>query len=271
MSSFFEKYIQRRKQISSVLCVGLDPDPSQIPSGYDISDIIQASREFLQDIICATRKYALAYKANCAFFEALGVQGMLLFSEIIKLVRQEARGALFIADAKRGDVPHSAAAYAKAFFEELDCDALTLNPYMGLDCLSAFWSYSEKATMVLCYTSNPGASFFQTLGDPPLYLKVAASLAKQNESSGNLWLVVGASHEPQVLAQIRKAAPEMPLLVPGVGSQGGNLRQCLESLGNNVLINVGRSILYTSPSRAELPSLVQKECQRLQAKMQPYL
>ena len=271
MSTFFEKYIQRKKKISSLLCVGLDPDPSKIPQGYDTGDIIQACREFLRDIVCATRQYTLAYKANCAFFEGLGSQGMPLFAEVLKIVRQEAPGALFIADAKRGDVPHSAAAYARAFFEELLCDAVTVNPYMGLDCLEAFWSYPEKATMVLCYTSNPGASYFQSLGDPPLYLKVASALARQNEKSRNLWLVVGATQEPQVLEQIRKKAPEVPLLIPGVGSQGGNLTQCLEFLGNNVLINAGRSILYASPTRAELPALVQKECQNLQAKMRPHL
>ena len=272
MSTFFDKYIYRRKQISSLLCVGLDPDPKQLPQDYNTSDIIQACKEFLHDIIRTTCSYALAYKANCAFFEALGPEkGMRLFAEVLKIVRQEAPQALFIADAKRGDVPHSAAAYAKAFFEDLGCDALTVNPYMGLDCIEAFSSYSEKAVMVLCCTSNPGASYFQASGEPPLYLRVAEALAKQNEKSGNLWLVVGATQEAQLLKQIRKQAPKIPVLIPGVGAQGGSLSQCLEFLGRDVLINAGRSILYASPTRKGLPAIVQKECQKLQAQMQPYL
>ena len=247
MSSFFKKYLLRREKISSFLCVGLDPAPEKIPKGYNASDIIQNCLDFLRDIVRATQQYALAYKANCAFFEALGPRGATLFTEILQLVHEEAPGALFIADAKRGDVPHSAAAYAKAFFEEWNCDAITLNPYMGLDCIEPFCAYPEKAVMVVCSSSNPGSSFFQNFGAPPLYLKVAAAVAKQNENTSNLWLVVGATQDSQVLREIRKEAPRVPFLVPGVGQQKGDLTQCLDILGQNLLINVGRTILYASP------------------------
>ena len=264
MSTFFEKYLENRKKKSSLLCVGLDPDPQNIPEGYDRGDIIQACTEFLGDVIRMTRKYALAYKANCAFFEALGPQGALLFKEVLEIVRREAPGALFIADAKRGDVPHSATAYAKAFFEELDCDALTVNPYMGLDCIEAFCAYDKKAVMVLCYTSNPGASFFQNLGEPPLYLRVARAVAEQEKHRSKLWLVVGATPKAEILRRIREEAPGIPCLVPGIGQQGGNLSQCLDNLGKDLLINVGRSILYASPKRKNMAALIEKECKSLQ-------
>lgn len=273
MSSFFEKYTQRKKKLASVLCLGLDPDPKQIPDFYHRtnSNITQVCQNFIKDIILATREYTIAYKINCAFFEAMGLEGMQLFSEIIKIVRLNAPGALCIVDAKRGDVPHSAAAYAKAYFQSFACDAVTVNPYLGLDCLAPFWEYPQHASMVLCRTSNHGASQFQNIGDPPLYLQIADAINKENQIRKNLWLVVGATNNPEILKQIKTTAPLTPFLVPGVGKQGGDLEQCLELLGTDVLINVGRTILYCTNKGEDIVPMAQEICEQIVLQMRKFI
>ncbi len=270
MSIFFENYLKRKKEVGSLLCVGLDPLPERLPQGYydQTSDPIGACEEFLGDVIRASRNFAVAYKPNCAFFEALGPAGMELFARIVRLLRYEAPGALIIADAKRSDIVHSAAAYARSFFEQLDCDALTVNPYMGMDCLEAFISYATKATIVLCHTSNPGAAHFQSQGEPKLYVQVARAVALRNEKSKNLWLVVGATKDVQSTVEIRQAAPRVPFLVPGVGQQkGANSKECIKTMGTNILINVGRSLIYAAKQRQELSEAIHKECQKLKEEM----
>ena len=252
MSIFFERYIERKTKIKSLLCVGLDPDLDKIPKTYHSSSIEVGVKDFLRDIIIGTRDYAVAYKANSAFFESLGKNAMSLFADIVSLAKELAPEVLFIADAKRGDVPHSAKAYAKAFFDTLGCDALTLSPYMGIDCLEVFFSYTKKASIVLCHTSNAGAEDFQTLGNPPLYLQVAKKMAEKNEKTKNIWLVVGAQRNSSSISKIREVAPDLPFLVPGIGSQGATILESLPSLGDNVLLNVGRSILYQTTKREEV-------------------
>ena len=270
MSIFFEKYIKRKQETTSLLCVGLDPQVSSLPDGYlqeGKGDPISACGEFLKDVICASRDLAVAYKLNCAFFEALGPRGMVLFDEIVRFLRDKAPQILIIADGKRSDIDHSAKAYAYAFFDQLDCDALTVNPYMGMDCLEAFVAYANKATIVLCHTSNAGAKQFQNQGQPKLYLQVARAVAKRNQQSKNLWLVVGATKDKNSLEQIRQAAPDVPFLVPGVGRQGGMVRDCIQSMGNNILINVGRSLIYAAKKRQDMAAAISLQCQQFQHEM----
>lgn len=270
MSSFFLRYEQRKKQIKSLLCIGLDPNPEELPAGYATasSDAEGACRDFLYEIIDATHNYTVAYKLNCAFFEALGKGGMLLFADVVTFIREKAPEVLIIADAKRGDVSHSATAYARAFFEELSCDSITLNPYMGLDCLKPFLAYApQKSLMVLCHTSNPGASFFQHHGEPPLYLEVARHISMLNEKQPGLWLVVGATLDAKSIAKIRSVAPNVPFLMPGIGTQGGSITSCLESANTKVLLNVGRSVLYAAKRREELATVAASECEGMLQEM----
>ena len=261
MSIFFRKYEKRKRKLNSLLCLGLDPITEQLPQGYEAKNLSEAMLDFLTDIIEASYEFTVAYKPNCAFFESLGAGGMLLFERLLQVLRKKAPEALVIADAKRADIEHSAAAYAHAFFEKLGVDAITVNPYLGMDCIEPFLSYSEKAVMVLCHTSNPGANQFQSVGNPKLYLQIAQCVSERNQQTQNLWLVVGATKQPQSLVEIRTAAPEVPFLLPGIGSQGGDLEKCLKATGTNVLFNIGRSILYAVKEREQVIKAARKQCQ----------
>lgn len=265
VSSFYQKYLKRKKKLLSVLCVGLDPDPRLIPSGFGSqSQVFPRCKSFLRCVIQATSSFTVAYKLNCAFYEALGPKGFQLFADILSIIREEDPECLVIADAKRGDVSHSSAAYARAFFQEMGCDAITLNPYMGMQALEPFWSYGKsKACILLCNTSNPDSSQFQGYGEPPLYLEVARQASKLNRKSGNIWLVVGATRSPKEIALIRENAPELPFLMPGAGAQGGDWESCLEAAGEKVLIHAGRSILYGSTHAKNTSDFAQKQCRSL--------
>lgn len=270
-ASFHDRFVARRASLGSLLCVGLDPDPEKIPEGYDGGDIINTVLLFLGDVVQATAPYAVAYKPNLAFFERLGSQGMILFETLIKVIRRIAPGALIIADAKRGDVGSTADFYAKAFFETYECDAVTLNPYMGLDTLAPFAAYADRASIVLCHTSNAGALDFQETGDPPLYLRVAAAIEAENRKTGNFWMVVGATRAADSIRRIRAAAPTTPFLIPGIGAQGGDLEATLAAAGPNCLINVSRALLYGAEHRDAAVQIAAEGARRLVESMQPFL
>ena len=294
--NFLEKYYLSRKKNKSVLSIGLDPILEKIPHAYfpdgrrrdkknaDPHSDSAAILAFLKDIIEYSAPYAIAYKANTAFFELLDPKfGFSLFHEIRNLVRHLAPHALFIADAKRGDISSSSVAYAQAFFQTLDCDAVTVHPYMGLEALQPFFNYRERAVMVLGHTSNPGALEFQGLQlftecdaaqkarsshvTMPLFLQVARAVQAKFHECPNLWLVVGATQSPESLAAMRKMAPSVPFLVPGIGTQGGGLRECLQHLGSDVLIHSGRSILYATEDRKALAQVVTQRCEDLLSQM----
>jgi len=271
MSSFYERFAERRSKLASVLCVGLDPDPARVPEGYETGDIINQMLLFLGDIIESTAPYAVAYKANLAFFEGLGGQGFILFNTLVKVIRQVAPGALIIADAKRGDIGNTAEQYAKAYFEHFECDAITVSPYMGFDAVRPFAQYRDHATIVLCHTSNEGALDFQEMGDPPVYLRVAQKAAELHRETGNLWLVVGATRNPDAVRSIRAAAPDVPFLIPGVGAQGGDLEATLEAAGDDALINVSRSLLYASEHRDAVQDMASAASRELVDRMREFL
>lgn len=255
--------------------MGLDPDPEKIPPGYeagshsvdDPDGQIEPIAEFLGDIVRATADQAVAYKPNLAFYECLGVPGLQLFERVLRTIRETAPGALIIADAKRGDIGNTAERYARAFFEAFDCDAITLSPYMGLDTLEPFTAYADRAVIALCHTSNAGAPEFQTVGEPPLYLRVASAAQELNRRTGNVWLVVGATRDTSSIERIRAAAPDVPFLIPGVGAQGGDLAGALRAAGQDVLINAGRSLLYAADHRAGVAAAARAEADRMLAVM----
>jgi len=237
------KEIQEKN--NSMICVGLDLDRKKMPPEYVSS--IKGMYDFAVGIIEATSDIVAAYKPNLAFFEELGAEGLSLLKKIIEKVPDD---TIVIADAKRGDIGNTAAHYASAIFEYLKADWVTLNPYMGYDSIRPFLDYDGKGAFVLCLTSNPGSRDFQFLHvlNKPVYMYVAEKVAYWNKD-GNIGLVVGATH-PEHLQDIKEAAGDVPILIPGVGAQGGNLEKVVR-IGTNdfkhtALINVSRSVLYAS-------------------------
>lgn len=229
----------------SLVCVGLDVDPSRIPQGVGVLDFNRAIIKATKDLVCA-------YKPNLAFYEALGDEGTAILKNTLDFIPDDIP---VIGDAKRGDIGNTAKAYARAMFDYLGCDAVTVNPYLGYDAIAPFLEYQEKGIFILCRTSNAGAADFQSQkiamadgGCLPLYLMVAEKAVEWNRY-GNAGLVVGATY-PEELKQVRELCPEMPLLIPGVGAQGGNIasvvRYGTDLSGAGAVINSSRNILYAS-------------------------
>jgi orotidine-5'-phosphate decarboxylase len=260
MSTFYDKFITLRNERKSLLCVGLDPDTGKIPPEYTGENAVF---EFLRDIIDATHQNTVAYKPNLAFFESLGYKGLQILEKTIQHIRKNTSNPLIIADAKRGDIGNTAEHYAKAFFEFLDCDAVTLNPYMGMDTIEPFAKYKDRACIILCLTSNPGALQFEMHGNPPLYERVAQEASLMNKKTGNIWLVVGATRETSSIQKIQAIAPEVPFLIPGIGAQGGDLESVLKIAGKNCLINVSRNILYSEKHRDRVTEGAKREAESL--------
>jgi orotidine-5'-phosphate decarboxylase len=231
----------------SLLCVGLDPDPRRIPAALrGDADPIYA---FCLAIVQATADLVCAFKPNIAFFEALGPAGV---ATLQRLVAAMPRTVPVLVDAKRGDIGSTAAAYAEALFDRIGADAVTLSPYLGGDALEPFLERPDKGCFILCKTSNPGSGDLQDLrlaSGEPLYMAVARLAEQRWNGRQNAGLVVGATY-PQVLEQVRAACPSLPLLVPGVGAQGGELaaavRAGVDTGNGGMLINASRSIMYAN-------------------------
>jgi uridine monophosphate synthetase len=263
METFFSFLARRVDDCSSLLCVGLDPHPSDLPA-----PTAAAARDFCLRLVKAAAPYAAAFKPNAAFFELHGPQGWAALKEVIQAVQAESDrlGSMIpvILDAKRGDIASTAEAYASSAFERLGAHSITLNPYLGRDSIEPFLSYREKGVFLLCKTSNPGASDLQDLevvgadgGSPVTLHEQVARLAQAWNTGNNIGIVVGAT-QPASLARLRAIAPDLWFLVPGVGAQGGDLETALglglRSDGKGMLVNVSRSL-----SRAENPALAAAE------------
>ena len=239
--NFLDKLLQAARTNRSLLCIGLDPDPELMPE----TDVFL----FNKAIIDATSDLVCAYKPNLAFYEALGIEGIEALQRTVAYIP---KSIPVIGDAKRGDIGNTARAYAKALFETFGFDAATVNPYLGRDSLEPFIEYREKGVFILCRTSNPGSSHFQALPllqtSRPLFESVAER-AKEWNLHGNVGLVVGATY-PDELRWVRQICPEMPLLIPGIGAQGGDLasavRYGVDARGGKAIISSSRQILYAS-------------------------
>ena len=231
----------------SFLCVGLDVDLNKIPPFLlKESDPIFA---FNKAIIDATHPYTIAYKPNIAFYESYGEKGWQSLRKTIDYLNEQHPHIFTIADAKRGDIGNTATMYAKAFFEDLQFDSVTVAPYMGQDSVEPFLAFEHKATILLALTSNKGAFDFQTLTTEgaPLYQQVLTR-SQQWHNAHNLMYVVGAT-KAEYLADIRRIVPQSFLLVPGVGAQGGDLKEvCKYGLNDSVglIINASRAVIYAS-------------------------
>jgi orotidine-5'-phosphate decarboxylase len=237
----------------SLLCVGLDPDPARFPAVLDGRP--DALAAFGCAIVDATADLVCAYKPQIAYYAAVGAEDQL--AATIAHVRRVAPHALVILDAKRGDIGPTAALYAREAFERYGADAVTVNPYLGSDGIEPFLAWAERGTVVLCRTSNPGGAEFQDRPEEdPLYLRVARQAAGCWNGAGNVMLVAGGTR-PAELARIRALAPEIPLLVPGIGAQGGDVdavvRAGLDARGRGLVVNSSRAVLYagSGPDFAE--------------------
>lgn len=258
--------IQKKK---SFLCVGLDTDLNKIPK--HLLDTEDPIFEFNKQIIDATAQYAVAYKPNIAFYEAYGVKGWQSLEKTIAYIPKD---IFILADAKRGDIGNTSKMYAKAFFENMDCDAITVAPYMGEDSVKPFLEFDNKWVILLALTSNAGGKDFQNLeltqgGD--LFEEV---LRKSQEwgTEDQLMYVVGATRA-EALTKIRKIVPNHFLLVPGVGAQGGSLKDVAQYGMNSqcgLLVNSSRGIIYASQNQ-DFAKVAGEKAHELQLEMQQYL
>jgi orotidine-5'-phosphate decarboxylase len=241
---FAEKLARASRKNRSLLCIGLDPDPALMPEGLGVFYFNRAIVEATAELVCA-------YKPNMAFYEAFGADGLTA----LKMTRECIPADIpVIIDAKRGDIGNTARAYARALFDEFGFDAATVSPYLGFDSLEPFVERRDKGIFVLCRTSNAGAMDFQSLpcrtadGEKMLFEVVAEKAASWNRY-GNVGLVVGATY-PEELKLIRQRYPDMLLLIPGVGAQGGELSLAVscgaDSGRRRTIINSSRQIIYAS-------------------------
>jgi orotidine-5'-phosphate decarboxylase len=244
---FVEKLAEASRKNKSLLCVGLDTDPSLLPDNVTVLEFNKAIIDATADLVCA-------YKPNIAFYEAMGNPGMDALEKTREYIPENIP---VIIDAKRGDIGNTAKAYARSLFEHFNFDAMTASPYLGFDSLEPFILYRDRGVFILCRTSNPGAADFQSLqietdGKPKKLFEIVAEKVSTWNTHGNLGLVVGATY-PQELKTIRERYPDMMLLIPGVGTQGGELSETVK-FGADVrrtrtVINSSRQILFASRSK----------------------
>jgi orotidine-5'-phosphate decarboxylase len=263
---FIEKLGKISLKNRSLLCVGLDPDPALIPEKIGVF-------EFNKAIIDATTDFVCAYKPNIAFYEAMGRKAMEALHKTRDYIPKEIP---MIIDAKRGDIGNTAKAYANSLFDRFNADAITASPYLGYDSLEPFIERRDRGIFILCRTSNPGAGDFQSLPvgkEKKLLYEVVAEKVNEWNKYGNLGLVMGATY-PEELKTIRERYPQIPLLIPGVGKQGGDLEQVVkygvDKGRQRTVINSSRQILYVSRDK-DFADAAAKAARDLRDRINKYL
>lgn len=252
-SPIIEKYNRRADAANSLLCVGLDSSFDRLPSAFTTQPNPQFA--FNRHIIEQTHAYAAAYKPNIAFYEARGDAGWQDLALTMDYLRATHPDILTICDAKRADIGSTNEGYVSAILDELGFDAMTINPYLGGEAVAPFLARADKGIIVLCRTSNPGAGELQDLlvDGKPLWHVVAERVRDNWNDNGNCMLVTGATY-PQELAQVRQIVGDMPLLVPGIGAQGGDVEATvkagLDSAGRGMIINSSRGIIFAGDPAA---------------------
>ncbi len=245
MSNFYKKLLNSWNRQNSLLCVGLDPDLERLPRS------LKTAREplysFNKEIIDATAQWVCGFKPQAAFYSAIGAESQL--EKTIHYIKSAYPDLVVILDAKRGDIGSTASMYAKEAFDRYQADAVTVNPYMGGDSMAPFLDYKNRGVIILCRTSNPGSGDLQNLicdGDP-VYQRVAYLAASAWNKNNNVALVVGATY-PEIVREVRHIVGNMPLLVPGIGTQGGDLEAVIRNGktedGLGLIINVSRDVIY---------------------------
>ena len=263
---FIEKIAHYSEKTDSLVCVGLDTDPFKIPAKLAAEP--DGVLRFNESIIRATSDFVCAYKPNSAFYEAMGSNGVDILEKTCRLIPDDIP---IILDVKRGDIGNTGVRYAAAAYDILNADAVTVNPYMGYDAVSPFLR-DGKGVFVLCLTSNPSAEDFQTLnaGGVPLYERVAEAAATWSKE-GEVGLVMGATR-PEVMRRIRDIVGDMPILVPGIGAQGGDIESVIVHCGGKpgkTIINSSRGILYASDGD-DFSNAAQKNLIELQRTINSY-
>ena len=262
-----QQLIEQIQKKKSFLCVGLDTDINKIPQ--DLLALEDPVFEFNKQIINKTAEFAVAYKPNTAFYEVYGAKGWQSLERTIQYIKVNYPDIFIIADAKRGDIGNTSANYAKAFFNTLNADALTVAPYMGKDSVEPFLNFEDKWVILLALTSNKGSQDFQYLnvGERMLHQQVLQTAATW-ATSEQMMFVVGATH-PEELGEIRKLLPDYFFLVPGVGAQGGDLQTVARyglSEDCGLLVNSSRGIIYAS-NKFDFADRAAEEAQKLQRQM----
>jgi orotidine-5'-phosphate decarboxylase len=247
-NSILRKYNRRAEAIGSLLCVGLDSEYERIPARFIATKFPQFA--FNQWIIDQTAEYAAAFKPNMAFYEARGTQGLDELRMTMEYLQANYPEIVTVCDAKRADIGNTNRGYVTYIFELLGFDSITLHPYLGGEALAPFLERKDKACIILCRTSNPGAGEFQdmTAGGKPLWQAVAEKVSSEWNGNGNCMLVVGATY-PEEMRKIRAVAPGVIFLVPGIGAQGGDVLATvaagLDADGRGLMINSSRGIIFS--------------------------
>jgi len=255
------KYNQRAKQINSLLCVGLDADFTKIPKKFLKMEFPQF--EFNKWIIEETNEYATAFKMNSAFYEARGGKGILELKKTMEYLQKNYPDIFLICDCKRADIGNTNQGYVDSFFDWYSFDAITLHPYLGEEALEPFLARKDKGSIILCRTSNLGASELQDLvvEGKPIWQIVAERVSEIWNKNNNCMLVVGATY-PEEMKKIRSLVGDMTFLVPGVGTQGGDLKSVIEaglnSEGLGLIINSSRGIIFSENPREEARKLCEE-------------
>lgn len=257
MSRNFRALLEAQWAKGKFVCVGLDTDVNKLPKIVQTQNLTDSMITFNREIIGATKDLVCAFKPNSAFYEKHGADGWGVLHKTCCMIREYAPDVPIIWDAKRADIGNTNEGYVEAFLK-LKADALTVNPYLGAEALKPFLDLTDSGIIVLCRTSNPGAGEFQDLivetnwepiGRTPLYQYVARQIARVWNENDNCAVVVGATC-PDELQRIRELVGDLPILIPGIGAQGGDLEKTVragkDSRGRGMIINLSRSVLYAS-------------------------
>ena len=264
---FFSRLEASARRNQSLLCVGLDPEPEKLPEPLRGLPAGEAIVQFNRAIVEATSNLVACYKPNFAFYEALGPEGLDALRQTVALIPPDVP---VIGDAKRGDIDNTMRLYVKAVFDVYGCGAMTASPYLGEDALAPALDRTDRGVYLLCRTSNPGSGEIADLdaGGRPLYLAIAERVQAWNKNR-NAGLVVGATY-PEELAKVRRVAPDLPILLPGVGAQGGLLEECVaagvDRSGSGLVVNAARQVLYAS-SGADFPQAARRAAEGLRERI----
>lgn len=279
-SKRFREMLEERWQMEHFVCVGLDSQYEKIPEVVrNGASVEEAMFKFNKEIVDATHDLVCAYKPNIAFYEAQGTEGLNALIKTVHYIQTKYPGIPIILDAKRADIGSTNIGYIKAAFDIIGVDAITVHPYLGREALQPFLGRKDKGIIVLCRTSNPGAGEFQdlpvqhpALGEIPFYQVVAYQVTNEWNGNKNCALVVGATY-PEEAAKIRTIAPELPFLIPGIGTQGGDLEAAVtnsrDAKGEGMIINSSRGIIFAS-SKADFAEVARRETEILRRMINQY-